>query len=325
MTIELVLIILVALAFDFSNGFHDAANSISTIVSTKVLTPTKAVIWAAFFNFIAFLVFEPHVSSSIARGISPAAINQTVILATLIGAISWNLITWWFGLPSSSSHALLGGFAGAALANIPRFNIINMQVFGKTFLFIFLAPLLGFAIAYVLMFLLKFVMKYFKDNENIFKKGQLLSAAFYSLAHGGNDAQKTMGIITALLVSAHLQRRGSHPLLWVVLSCHAAMALGTLCGGWRIVKTMGEKITELKPVSGCAAETAGAISISLATSFGVPVSTTHTITGSIVGAGVSSNSTKGISWFTTSKILFAWLLTIPASGLIAALTYILLR
>src|SRR5262245_7455211 len=258
-------IILVALIFDYVNGFHDAANSIATVVSTRVLSPRAAVVWAAFFNFVAFLIYPSHVSAAIAKGVALSSVTYTVILATLIGAITWNLITWWFGLPSSSSHALMGAFAGSALANTPNLAILDQKVFGKTLAFIIVAPVLGMIIAWILMTAVRSLFGRLRPGkiDAIFRRGQLVSAALYSLGHGGNDAQKTMGIITLLLIAANLQQKTAHvePKLWVVLVCHAAMGLGTLSGGWRIVKTMGMKITKLKPVGGFCAETSGAMTL----------------------------------------------------------------
>jgi PiT family inorganic phosphate transporter len=329
MTLYLVLIIVVALAFDYINGFHDAANSIATVVSTRVLSPRAAVMWAALFNFVAFLVYPSHVSASIAKGVALSSITHQVILATLIGAIAWNLITWWRGLPSSSSHALMGAFAGAALCHTPRLSILDARVFGKTFLFIVLAPVLGMALGRGLMVLVRWLLRDWRRSrvERTFRSGQLLSAALYSLGHGGNDAQKTMGIITVLLIAAGLQQPSSHPTphLWVVLLCHAAMGLGTLSGGWRIVKTMGMKITKLRPVGGFCAETGGAITLGLATFLGVPVSTTHTITGAIVGVGSAYGAADAVRWGVAGRIVWAWVLTVPAAAALAALCYLALR
>jgi PiT family inorganic phosphate transporter len=325
MTTYLVIIIVFALAFDFINGFHDAANSIATVVSTRVLSPRAAVAWAAFFNFIAFLVFNSHVSRNIAKGVDASAITQNVILSALLGAIIWNLLTWWWGLPSSSSHALMGAFAGAALTHVPRLSILNVKVFRETLMFIVLAPVLGGIIGYLLTKLVRNLLKNARPAtiDKIFRRGQLVSAALYSLGHGGNDAQKTMGIICALLISAHqLPARFEHPPLWVVLTCHLAMGLGTLSGGWRIVKTMGMKITKLRPVGGFCAETAGAITLALATFRGVPVSTTHTITGAIVGVGTGEKKLSAVRWGVAGRIVWAWVFTIPAAATMAALSYL---
>ena len=328
MTTSVAIIIGLALAFDYINGFHDAANSIATVVSTRVLSPNRAVVWAAVFNFVAFLIFPTHVSSAIAKGVALEAITDHVIMATLIGAIAWNLLTWWWGLPSSSSHALMGGFAGAALSNTPRLSILDPYVFGKTLLFIVVAPTLGMALGYALYALVRALFRNSRPRrvDRIFRRGQLLSAALYSLGHGGNDAQKTMGIITLLLVSAGLQQRTEHPepQLWVVLICHAAMGLGTLSGGWRIVKTMGMRITKLKPIGGFCAETSGAITLALAIFMGVPVSTTHTITGAIVGVGWSERRLSAVRWGVAGRIVWAWVFTIPAAALVASGSYFVL-
>jgi PiT family inorganic phosphate transporter len=329
MTEVLIFTIAVALVFDFINGFHDAANSIATVVSTRVLSPHAAVVWAAFFNFIAFLVFPSHVSAAIAKGVAPEAVTQTVILATLSGAIVWNLITWWWGLPSSSSHALMGGFAGAALCHTPDFAVLNGSVFGKTLLFIFLAPTLGMVIAFAFSKLVRALFRNARPGkvDRIFRRGQFLSAALYSVGHGGNDAQKTMGIITALLLASGLQERTAHlePKLWVVLACHAAMGLGTLSGGWRIVKTMGMRITKLRPVGGFCAESSGATTLALSVFLGVPVSTTHTITGSIVGVGLAESRGSAVRWGVAGRIVWAWIFTIPAAAAVASLSYVLMR
>jgi inorganic phosphate transporter, PiT family len=325
MTAFILSIIVVALVFDYINGFHDAANSIATIVSTRVLSPRAAVVWAAAFNFIAFVLFEPTVARNIAKGVDPSVVTPNVLLAALLGAIIWNLATWYWGLPSSSSHALLGGFAGAAVANARNISVLDSAFFGKTAAFIVLSPLIGAALGYFLMHFIRLVARGwtpYKVDKN-FRRMQLLSAAAYSIGHGGNDAQKTMGIITALLVSAGLQEGGAKmkPHLWVVLLCHAAMGLGTLSGGWRIVKTMGMKITKLRPVGGFSAETAGAIALFGATTMGIPVSTTHTITGSIVGVGATSGRLSAVRWGVAGRIVWAWILTIPAAAILAAVTY----
>jgi PiT family inorganic phosphate transporter len=329
MTAYLVVIIGAALVFDYINGFHDAANSIATVVSTRVLSPRAAVIWAATFNFIAFLVFPSNVSASIAKGVLLTSVTYNVIFATLLGAIVWNLLTWWWGLPSSSSHALMGGFAGAALTNTPDLSILNIAVFGKTILFIVIAPTLGLVLGFLLMKLLRIILRRWTPSkvDRIFKRGQLVSAALYSLGHGGNDAQKTMGIITLLLMAAGMQEHATHvePKLWVVLACHTAMALGTLSGGWRIVKTMGMKITKLRPVGGFCAESGGAVTLALAIFLGVPVSTTHTITGAIVGVGTAERRLSAVRWGVAGRIVWAWIFTIPAAAAIAALSYTIIR
>jgi PiT family inorganic phosphate transporter len=329
MTTTIAIIIIAALIFDYINGFHDAANSIATVVSTRVLSPRAAVVWAAFFNFAAFLVFPSHVSAAIAKGVDMAAITNNVLLATLVGAILWNVLTWWLGLPSSSSHALMGGFAGAALTHVPELSILDPKVFTKTVIFIVIAPTMGMVIGFVLFKLVRFAFGGQGPGkvDRLFRRGQLVSAALYSLGHGGNDAQKTMGIITVLLIAAGLQEQSDKPdpQLWVVLLCHAAMGLGTLSGGWRIVRTMGMKITKLKPVGGFCAETGGAITLGMAVFLGVPVSTTHTITGAIIGVGASERRFSAVRWGVAGRILWAWVLTIPAAGGVASLTYLLLR
>jgi PiT family inorganic phosphate transporter len=329
MTTYLIIIIALALVFDYVNGFHDAANSVATVVSTRVLSPQAAVIWAAAFNFIAFLVYPSHVSASIAKGIALSSITFNVIFATLLGAIIWNLLTWFWGLPSSSSHALMGAFAGAALTHTPDLKILDAAVFGKTVAFILIAPMLGMALGYWFMRLIRVLFRKARPAtvSRVFRRGQLVSAALYSLGHGGNDAQKTMGIITLLLITAGIQSADAHPepKLWVVLLCHAAMGIGTLSGGWRIVKTMGMKITKLKPVGGFCAETAGAATLAMATVLGVPVSTTHTITGSIVGVGSAERGPHAVRWGVAGRIVWAWIFTIPAAGVMASLSYLLTR
>lgn len=318
-----IFIIFIALVFDFTNGAHDAANSIATIVSTRVLTPLQAVAWAAFFNFVAFLIFGTSVASTIGKGlIDIKIVTPAVILAGLLGAIGWNIITWYFGLPTSSSHALIGGYAGAAVAKA-GFKVILIAGWSKTLIFIVLAPVIGFILAYIFIVLASWFIykqKYAPSPVNVWSKRlQFISAALYSLGHGGNDAQKTMGIITSLLFSAGLIHVFKIP-LWVVLSAHAAIALGTLMGGWRIVKTMGQKIVKLRPIDGVAAETASAGSLFLATYFGVPVSTTHVITGAISGVG-ASRRIAAVRWDITFRIVWAWLFTIPAAASLAALMF----
>lgn len=323
----IIFVIILALTFDFTNGFHDAANSISTVVSTRVLSPRLAVIWAAFFNFIAFLIFGLTVASTIGKGmINLDTVTPTVIFAGLIGAISWNLITWYFGLPSSSSHALIGGYAGAAIAK-GGFGVIIVSGWYKTLLFIALAPIIGLVLGFFLKTAVSWMIYLNKQAPATVDKWsrilQLFSAAAYSLGHGGNDAQKTMGITTSLLFTAGLISEFKIP-LWVVLSAHAAIALGTLSGGWRIVKTMGQRITKLRPIDGVCAETAGAASIFLATHLGIPVSTTHVITGAISGVG-SANRLSAVRWNVTARIVWAWIFTIPAAAAIAGLIYLLAR
>jgi PiT family inorganic phosphate transporter len=327
MMTALVAIVALALIFDFINGFHDAANSIATIVSTRVLTPMLAVMWAAFFNFIAFLVFETKVASNIAKGVDADVVSLTVVGAGLIGAIVWDLLTWWWALPTSSSHALLGGFAGAAVVKA-GFGSLDGPFFLKTSVFIVLAPLLGMTLGALLMRLLVslFGKRSPRGVDRAFRRGQLVSASLYSLGHGGNDAQKTMGIIMAALIATqHMQPAEElHTPLWVVLSCHAAMALGTLTGGWRIVRTLGMRITKLQPVGGFAAETSGAATLFMATGLGIPVSTTHTITGSIMGVG-SVRKLSAVRWGVARRIVWAWVLTIPGAAAIAAGSYLLAR
>ena len=287
MTLFVATVVAVALVFDFVNGFHDAANSIATVVSTRVLSPRYAVVWAAFFNFVAFLVFSTHVATTIGKGVvRPEVIDSTVVFAALTGAIVWDLVTWWFGIPSSSSHALIGGLAGAAMAKAGT-GVLDVTGLTKIGISIVLSPLLGLVLGFVLMVLVFWLFRRTTPLrvDSWFRRGQLVSAALYSLGHGGNDAQKTMGIIAVLLYANGFLGSEFYVPLWVVLACHAAMGLGTLTGGWRIVRTMGLRITKLKPVGGFCAETGGAITLFLATHLGVPVSTTHTITGAIVGVG----------------------------------------
>jgi inorganic phosphate transporter, PiT family len=320
----IVFLILLALAFDFINGFHDSANSIATIVSTRVLSPRYAVIWAAFFNFVAFLFFGLHVAGTIGKGIIDISImDSQIILATLSGAIIWDLITWYFGLPTSSSHALMGGLIGAALVKAGTSALVWNGIL-KTVLFIFVSPLLGLFLGLVIGVIVYNVFRKFAPGQvdHIFRKGQLVSAALYSLGHGGNDAQKTMGIIAGLLFSSGFLTGEFHIPLWVVLSCHGAIALGTMFGGWRIVKTMGQKIAKLKPVDGFCAETSAATTLFIASFFGIPVSTTHTITGAIMGVG-SLRRLTAVKWGVAGKIVWAWFLTIPAAAVISAAVYII--
>src|SRR6267142_711118 len=318
----LVFLIAVALLFDFLNGLHDAANSIATIVSTRVLRPQYAVIWAAFFNFIAFLVFGLHVANTIGTGIIvPDVVDATVIFAALAGAIVWNLITWGLGIPSSSSHALVGGLLGGGCAKAGISAIVWPGVI-KTGAAIVLSPLVGFALAIVLVFIVSwiFVRSTPYAVDTLFRSLQFVSASLYSLGHGGNDAQKTMGIIAVLLYSQGHLGGEFHIPFWVVISCQAAMGLGTLFGGWRIVRTMGTRITRLTPVQGFCAETGGAATLFMATYLGVPVSTAHTITGAIIGVG-AARRVSAVRWNVASGIILAWIITIPASGLIGALFY----
>ena len=321
----LVFIIAVALVFDFINGFHDAANSIATVVSTRVLSPRQAVIWAAFFNFVAAFGFGVSVARTIGKGIvRPESVDALVILAALIGAIAWNLITWYGGIPSSSSHALIGGLSGAAVAHAGLGSLVPAGLL-KTALFIVLSPLLGMTLGFFLMVGVMWAFRHTSPSrvDRLFRRLQLVSAAFYSLGHGTNDAQKTMGIIAGLLfATGHLGAEFYVP-LWVILSAHAAIGLGTLAGGWRIVKTMGMGITRLQPVGGCAAETAGALMLISTAVAGIPVSTTHTITGAIVGVGATTRL-SAVRWGIARRIVWAWILTIPAAALIAGVSVALL-
>jgi PiT family inorganic phosphate transporter len=320
----LIGLIVVALAFDFLNGLHDAANSIATIVSTRVLRPRYAVIWAAFFNFIAFLFFGLHVAQTIGVGLVVAdVVDARVIFGALMGAIAWNLITWWGGIPSSSSHALIGGLVGAGVTKAGAGAVVWTGLI-KTAAAIVLSPLTGFFLGLLLILAVSwlFVRALPRSVDNLFRSLQFVSASLYSLGHGGNDAQKTMGIIAVLLFSqGHLGERFHVP-FWVVIVCQAAMGLGTLVGGWRIVHTMGSKITRLTPMQGSCAETAGAITLFAATYFGIPVSTTHTIAGAIVGVG-AARKVSAVRWNIASNIVVAWIITLPAAGLIAALFYLL--
>ena len=314
-----VFLVIVALAFDFINGFHDAANSIATIVSTGVLKPHQAVAWAAFFNFAAIFVFHLKVAATIGTGIiEPAVVDHVVIFGALVGAIVWDLITWYYGIPSSSSHALIGGLVGAAVAKGGLWALVGSGL-TKTIAFIFISPLLGFVLAAALMIGVSWI--FFRSTparvDRWFRRAQFASASLYSLGHGGNDAQKTIGIIWMLLIAAGLTSAAQPVPAWVVIACYVTIAIGTAFGGWRIVKTMGQRITKLKPVGGCCAETGGAISLFLATGLGIPVSTTHTITGAIAGVG-ATQGTSAVRWGVAGSIVIAWILTIPCSALIAA-------
>jgi PiT family inorganic phosphate transporter len=330
-------ILFVALTFDFINGFHDAANSIATVVSTRVLSPTAAVVWAAFWNFVAAFVFGTAIAKTIGKGmIDLSVVDSTVILGGLLGAIIWDLVTWWLGLPTSSSHALVGGYGGAAIAKA-GFSAIIASGWIKTLVFIVVAPLMGLTLALLLTVALSWILRRSLPRrvDKVFRVLQLVSAAAYSLGHGTNDAQKTMGIIVALLVSSqalfvnfpiqafHLTSADKIP-TWVILSAHAAIGLGTLSGGWRIVKTMGQRITKLTPFGGFCAETSGAITLFVASHFGIPVSTTHTITGAITGVGAAQRF-SAVRWGVAQRIVLAWIVTIPASAGIAGLSYLLLR
>ena len=331
-------IILVALTFDFINGFHDSANSIATVVSTRVLSPTAAVIWAAFFNFVAVFVFGTAVAKSIAKGIvDPSIVDANVVLAGLVGAIAWNLITWWAGLPSSSSHALIGGYAGAAIAKVGIAAIVWPGKWVLTLIFIIVSPVLGLTVSFLLVVGFSWALRRSMPRrvDRAFRLLQLLSAASMSLSHGSNDSQKTMGIIVGLLFAeqASLQQVGvgalhvaspDHVPTWVVFAAYIAIATGTMAGGWRIVKTMGQRLTKLKPFGGFCAETAGALTISLASHFGIPVSTTHTITGAITGVGAAQRF-SAVRWGVAGRIVWAWILTIPAAAGIAGLAYVLVQ
>jgi inorganic phosphate transporter, PiT family len=321
-----VFIILVALVFDFINGFHDAANSIATVVSTRVLTPLQAVVWAAFFNFVAAFGFGVSVAKTVGKGVvEPVAVDQWVILAGLVGAIVWDLVTWYWGLPTSSSHALIGGFAGAAVCKGGFAALVPAGLI-KIGVFMIVAPLIGFTVGFILMLATVWI---FKDSKParvdwLFRRLQLVSAAAYSLGHGTNDAQKTMGIIAVLLFTTGHMSGEFHVPFWVIMSAHAAIGLGTLAGGWRIVKTMGMRITKLRPVGGFCAETAGAITLIGTAIGGIPVSTTQTISGSIMGVGALQRL-SAVRWGVAGRIFWAWVLTIPASAAIAAATWLVLR
>jgi PiT family inorganic phosphate transporter len=318
-----VLLVALALAFDFMNGFHDAANSIATVVSTGVLRPAQAVVFAAFFNVVAIFVFHLSVAATVGKGIvEPGVVDVHVVFGALIGAITWNLITWYYGIPSSSSHALIGGIVGAVLAKSGASVLIAGGIL-KTVAFIFISPVLGFVFGSLMMVLVAWVCRRARPSrvDRWFRRLQLVSAGAYSLGHGGNDAQKTIGIIWMLLIATGYSAAGdTAPPLWTIVSCYLAIGLGTMFGGWRIVKTMGQKITKLKPVGGFCAETGGAMTLFIATGLGIPVSTTHTITGAIVGVG-STQRASAVRWGVAGNIVWAWILTIPASAFVAALAY----
>lgn len=342
----LIIIIALALIFDFINGFHDAANSIATIVSTKVLTPVQAVIWAAFFNFAAFWIFELKIADTISKTVHTDAINLWVVLSGLLAAIFWNLLTWWFGIPSSSSHTLIGGFAGAAIAHA-GFSIVNLQVVEKVAIFIVIAPLVGMIMAFLITAIIQWLCRYTNPGkaEKWFKRGQLVSSALFSLGHGGNDAQKVIGLIGAAVLvylntsGLHIEdvpywlhvtfqevhgKKVLHVPNWIPMACYTSIAIGTMSGGWRIVKTMGTKITKVTPIEGVAAETAGAITLFMTEYLKIPVSTTHTITGSIIGVGIAKR-TSAVKWGVTVNLLWAWLLTIPVSAGVGALVYYIVK
>src|SRR3954468_3984323 len=318
-----VLLIAVALVFDFMNGFHDAANSIATVVSTGVLKPAQAVLFAAFFNVVAIGIFHLSVAATVGKGIvQPGVVDTHVVFGALVGATTWNLVTWYYGIPSSSSHALIGGIVGAVIAKAGAGALIAGGIW-KTVTFIFISPVLGFLLGALLMVLVANVFRHASPLkvDNLFRRMQLVSAGLYSLGHGGNDAQKTIGIIWMLLIaSGYASATSTMPPTWVIWSCYIAIGLGTMFGGWRIVKTMGQKITKLKPVGGFCAETGGAITLFLATALGVPVSTTHTITGAIVGVG-SARRASAVRWGVAGNIVWAWIFTIPASAFVAGVFY----
>ena len=318
-----VMLVALAIAFDFMNGFHDAANSIATVVSTGVLKPTQAVVFAAFFNFIAIFVFHLSVAATVGKGIvQPGVVDVHVVFGALIGAITWNLVTWYYGIPSSSSHALIGGIVGAVIAKGGIGQLIAGGIL-KTVAFIFISPLLGFLFGSLMMVAVAWIFRRTRPSriDKWFRRLQLVSAGAYSLGHGGNDAQKTIGIIWMLLIATGYSQVGDKmPPSWVIWCCYVAIGMGTMFGGWRIVKTMGQKITKLKPVGGFCAETGGALTLFIATGLGVPVSTTHTITGAIVGVG-STQRASAVRWGVAGNIVWAWVLTIPASAFVAALAY----
>lgn len=321
----LIVVIAFALIFDFINGFHDAANSIATVVSTKVLSPLTAVIWAAFFNFVALFIFPLNVADTVAKTVDANAIDLTVVTAGLVAAICWNLLTWWFGIPSSSSHTLIGGFAGAAVAHA-GFDVVRYSKIMPTVYFIVLAPVIGMVISYIISVITLHLSKNANPAkvDKIFRRLQLLSSAAFSLGHGGSDAQKVMGIIGAALIAQNVIPDMDHLPFWVPVACHASIAAGTLVGGWKIVKTMGQKVTKLTPFEGFAAETAGAIALFGTARVGIPVSTTHTITGSIIGVGMIKRI-SAVRWGITISLIWAWVLTIPVSAGLAALFYWILR
>lgn len=321
--IVMAVLVIVALIFDFMNGFHDAANSIALMVSTRLLTPQAAVIWAAFFNFVAFLFFGLHVADTVGKGIiDPNIVNNTVVFGALFGAIAWNVITWWFGIPSSSSHALIGGLIGAGLAHSGTKGVILGGKLISTGIAIILSPLFGMMLALLLSIGIMWAFQKSSPYkiESRFNKLQFISSSLFSLGHGANDAQKTMGIITVLLFANGYLQGDFHVPFWVVISCQLAMGLGTLFGGWRIVRTMGMGITKIRPTGGFSAQTSGSIALFLATSLGIPVSTTHTITGAIVGVGLSRRMTA-VRWGLASRIVWAWVLTIPCAAIMAAIAY----
>jgi PiT family inorganic phosphate transporter len=318
-----VMLVVLALLFDFMNGFHDAANSIATVVSTGVLKPGQAILFAAFFNVIAIFIFQLSVAATVGKGIvQPGVVDTHVVFGALLGAITWNVITWYYGIPSSSSHALIGGIVGAVIAKSGAGTLVSAGIL-KTVVFIFVSPLLGFVLGSLMMVAVAWIFRRTRPSkvDKWFRRLQLVSAGAYSLGHGGNDAQKTIGIIWMLLIATGYTAAGaSSPPTWVILCCYTAIGAGTMFGGWRIVKTMGQRITKLKPVGGFCAETGGAITLFLATALGIPVSTTHTITGAIVGVG-STQRASAVRWGVAGNIVWAWVFTIPASAFVAAVAY----
>ncbi|MDB5117532.1 MAG: inorganic phosphate transporter [Mucilaginibacter sp.] len=331
-TTLLVIVVGLALIFDYTNGFHDAANSIATIVSTKVLTPFQAVLWAAAFNFLAYFVVKDHkVANYVAKIVVEHFVNMHVILAGLIAAITWNLTTWWFGIPSSSSHTLIGGFAGAGMANAmymgsSALTAVNMHYIIPIILYIVLAPFIGLLVGYIITIIILHICKNARPAaaERWFKALQLISSGLLSFAHGTNDAQKVMGILYLALISSKIIGTGAAMPEWIPLACYSAIALGTMSGGWKIVKTMGSKITKITPLEGVSAETAAAITLGFTEHFGIPVSTTHTITGSIIGVGLTKR-VSAVRWGVTINLVWAWIITIPISALVAGLVFVLLR
>jgi PiT family inorganic phosphate transporter len=322
MTAWILFLVVLALSFDFLNGFHDSANSIATVVSTRVLSPKHAVLWASFFNFIAFLFFGLHVANTIGKGIIDISIvDSQIVFGALMGACAWNIITWYFGLPTSSSHALIGGLVGSALVKGGTGTLVWSGII-KTIAFILIAPVFGFLLGSVYGIIVNWLAHKSSPAQvdHFFRKGQLVSASLYSLGHGGNDAQKTMGIIASLLFSQGLLGKEFHIPFWVVISCQFAIALGTMFGGWRIVKTMGQKVAKLRPMDGCCAESGAATSLFMASAFGIPVSTTHTITGAIMGVG-SLKRMSAVRWGVAGSIVWAWIITIPCSAAISAISY----
>ncbi len=322
----LIVVICLALVFDFINGFHDAANSIATVVSTKVLSPLAAVLWAAMFNFIAYWLFELKVADTVAKTVKPENITLIVVMSGIIAAIIWNLLTWWWGIPSSSSHTLIGGFAGAGMANAGSFHAVNFDKVMPTVYFIVLAPVLGSIISYFISVITLHICKNARPNkvDKVFRRLQLVSSAAYSLGHGGNDAQKVMGIIAAAMLSQGLITDIKHLPEWVPIACYTSIALGTMFGGWRIIKTMGQRITKLTPFEGFSAEAAGAITLFGTQHFKIPVSTTHTITGAIIGVGLTKRI-SAVRWGVTFTLIWAWVLTIPVSAGLAALVFNILN